>query len=104
MLVDQPPPTDNQLIRAVGHMNGNITGLAAGALAGLLVFVATLWLVLKGGDRVGPHLQLLSHYFIGYTVTVAGSFVGLCYGFATGYIAGWLVAEIYNRLVAWKRR
>ena len=48
--------------------------LTHGILA-LGLFIATNWLVIKGGERVGPHLQLLSQYFIGYRVTFLGSFI-----------------------------
>ena len=98
MLEESPNPNDEQLRRVVLHMNGNITGLALGVLTGLAIFVATVWLVLKGGPHVGRHLQLLSQFYVGYTVTWAGSFVGLFYGFLTGYIAGWVVAWIYAEL------
>ena len=79
-------------------------GLALGTLCGLTLFLATLVLVIKGGEHVGAHLKLLSQFYIGYTVTYAGSFVGLLYGFITGYVAGWLIAWIYNRVVALKNR
>ena len=63
-------------------------GLALGLTAGILPFVATLILVLNGGGSVGPHLQLLSDYIPGYSVTAAGSVVALAYGFAFGFTIG----------------
>lgn len=104
MLVEPNKPSDEQLSRAVLHLNGNITGLSLGIVAGLTIFIATVVLVVKGGSHVGQHLQLLNQFFIGYTVSWPGSFVGLLYGFVTGYGAGWLVAWIYNRIIAWKNR
>jgi predicted metal-binding membrane protein len=104
MLVEQRNSSDEQLTRAVLHMSGNITGLACGIVVGLGLFVTTLWLVIKGGAHVGAHLELLSQFFIGYTVTWAGSVVGLFYGFITGYLAGWTVATIYNRILTLKSR
>ena len=80
-------------------MNGGILGLAFGVAGGLGLFVATNWLVLKGGETVGPHLSLLSQFFIGYSVTFLGSVVGLAYGFAFGYVTGWLIAIIYNGVI-----
>jgi len=68
-------------------------------LLGLAIFVATNWLVLKGGKIVGPHLVLLSQYFIGYRVTFVGSLIGLGYGFALGFLAGYFMAQTYNWLV-----
>jgi hypothetical protein len=92
-----------KLARTVLRLNGSVLGLASGIAAGLALFVATNWLVLKGGDPVGPHLSLLSQFFIGYSVTFAGSFVGMAYGFASGFVAGWLVAWVYNGVVLLKR-
>jgi hypothetical protein len=61
-----------------------------------VIFVATNWLLLKGGETVGPHLALLGQFFLGYTVSFWGSVVGLLYGFVTGFIVGYMVAFLYN--------
>ena len=74
-------------------------GLSLGTLSGLVLFLATLVLVLKGGDVVGPKLELLSHYFPGYTVTGYGSLVGLFYGFIAGFSGGWGFAFFRNATV-----
>ena len=55
--------------------------MALGIMAGFSLFAATNWLVVKGSDPVGPHRDLLSQYFFGYSVTFAGSFIGMTYGF-----------------------
>jgi ABC-type dipeptide/oligopeptide/nickel transport system permease subunit len=60
-------------------------------------------LVIKGGERVGPHLILLSQYFIGYKVTFFGSFIGAAYGFAFGTICGALMGWIYNKIAAFRQ-
>jgi len=73
-------------------------GLSFGLTAGALLFLATLALVLKGG-HVGPNLGLLGQYFPGYTVTAAGSVLGLLYGFASGFVVGWTVAFLRNATV-----
>ncbi len=74
-------------------------GLSLGMTSATLLFLLTLALVLKGGDVVGPNLQLLSHYFPGYSVSVSGSMLGLAYGFATGFVAGWAFAFLRNAAV-----
>jgi protoporphyrinogen oxidase len=74
-------------------------GLSAGAVAGLLLFVATLLLVLKGGETIGPNLGLLQQFFPWYTVTFFGSLMGLAYGFAAGFVAGWGFAVLRNLTV-----
>lgn len=83
-------------------LNAKALGLVFGIVCGLVVFVATNWLVIKGGDPVGPHLELLSQYFIGYSVTFAGSFVGLLYGFALGTLSGSLIGWIYNKIARFR--
>ncbi|MGH8068032.1 MAG: NAD(P)/FAD-dependent oxidoreductase, partial [Candidatus Entotheonellia bacterium] len=68
------------LTRVFLKLDRTAFGLSLGMTFGALLFIATLWLVLKGGDMVGPRLQLLSQYFPGYHVSAAGSLVGLGYG------------------------
>ena len=87
---------ENVVLTRVMRLNANINGLVAGIMVGLGIFVATNWLVLKGGDVVGPHLGLLGQFFIGYEVSFGGSLIGFAYGFATGFLVGYLVARIYN--------
>ena len=84
------------LTRVVLKLDKGAFGLAMGASLGVFLFVMTLWLVVKGGDVVGPRLQLLSQFFPGYTVTAQGSLVGLAYGFATGFVGGWVFAFLRN--------
>jgi hypothetical protein len=69
-------------------------GLAAGILWAVCVFVCTLWVVFRGG---GEHLELLSQFYPGYSVSVVGAFLGLVYGFIDGFIGGWVLAWLYNR-------
>lgn len=87
------------LKKAVLHLNGHILGFIFGNIAALVIFAATNWLVLKGGDVVGPHLGLLSQFFIGYSVTFAGSIIGAIYGFAVGYLSGLIIGWVYNAVV-----
>ena len=85
--------------KAVLRLNARAWGISFGLLAGLGLFGTTLFLVLKGGENVGQHLQLLGVFFPGYRVTLAGAFVGLVYGFVVGYGVGRLIGTVYNRLV-----
>lgn len=87
------------LTRAL-HLNATLQGIVTGLVAGLVVFTATNWLVLKGGEVVGPHLALLDQFFIGYRVTFLGSLIGFAYAFALGYVVGYLVARIYNLIIS----
>ena len=90
---------ENELIEsAVIRVNATMIGVTLGLLLGVGLFVATNWLVLRGGAHVGRHLGLLSQYFPGYSVSLLGSVVGLIYGFLIGFATGSLVGAVYNRL------
>lgn len=93
---------EERLFSGVLWLNTKILGLSLGLICGLGLFIATNWLVLKGGNVVGPHLQLLSAFFIGYRVTFWGSFVGFAYGFAVGTLSGSLIGWIYNRITKFR--
>jgi protoporphyrinogen oxidase len=75
--------------------------VATGAVSGLAIFIATLWLTIKDGTIVGPHLALLSNYFVGYSVTIKGAFLAFCYTFFWGFIFGWLFAYLRNLFIAY---
>lgn len=74
-------------------------GLAFGAICGAGLFVATVWLVVLGGENQGQHLGLLGIYFPGYTVSWFGSVLGFVYAFVCGYAVGRTVATLYNGLL-----
>ncbi len=87
------------VLTRIVRLNATIQGIVTGLIFGLGIFIATNWLILKGGNRVGPHLALLGQYFIGYRVTFIGSLIGLAYGFVTGFVGGYVIAWIYNWFV-----
>jgi hypothetical protein len=101
---EQAESEERVLARAVLELNGNILGLVLGIVAAIGIFVATNWLVIKGGDRVGPHLSLLGQFFIGYRVTLFGSLIGMVYGLAGGYLAGRIIAGVYNEVLRLRHR
>ena len=91
---------DEAIIQAFAKMDKFGFASAVGAVNGLLIFAATIFLVIKGGDVVGPYLRLLSQYFVGYTVTVKGAFIGAAYSFVWGFLFGWLFAYLRNLSLA----
>ena len=100
---------DEKLFKGALLFNAKTLGLVFGLIFGLFIFVATNWLVIKGGYInasgeyiVGPHLQLLSHVFFGYRVSFFGSIIGFGYGFALGTLTGALFAGIYNKIVEFR--
>jgi len=97
---------EEKLLQAVAILNAKMLGIILGITFGLIIFIITIWIVIKGhqlspsGEYViGPHLQLLSQFFIGYSVSYLGSIIGFIYGFALGTICGALIGWIYNKIV-----
>ena len=95
-MTEKEPELDKIVRTRLTRLNAGVSGLVTGVIFGFGVFVATNWLLLKGGDPVGPHLALLGQFFLGYTVSFIGSIVGLLYGFVTGFVLGYSVAFLYN--------
>jgi hypothetical protein len=89
---------EEQLEKAVVVLNAKLLGIVLGFLLGLGLFVATNFLVLKGGENVGAHLGLLSQFFPGYSVTFVGSIVGFLYSFAVGFVVGATLGVVYNKV------
>lgn len=73
-------------------------GIVGGVVGGAVLAAATVWLLLKGGDPVGPHLSLLGQIFIGYRVSWLGSLVGFGYGFLSGFLITAFTVSLYNWL------
>jgi ABC-type nitrate/sulfonate/bicarbonate transport system permease component len=103
------PSEEEKLFSGILLLNTKIIGLVLGLLFGLAIFIMTNWLVIRGGHVtpsgqhvIGPHLQLLSQFFIGYRVSFLGSLIGFAYGFAVGTICGALIGWIYNKFVEFR--
>ncbi len=74
-------------------------GVAIGVAAGLVMFAITaIDLTLHSPAWTG--LALLNQYFAGYSVTWKGALIGLAWGFAVGFCAGWFVAFMRNLVLA----
>jgi hypothetical protein len=71
-------------------------GSAIGLTTGLIVFLATAALVLKGGPDPGPNLALLAQFFWNYSVSWAGAFVGLAEAGLGFFMVGYALALIRN--------
>jgi hypothetical protein len=96
---------DDKLFSTILRLHSKVLGLVLGILLGSIIFIVTNWLVIKGGHVtpdgeyvIGPHLELLGQFFIGYRVSFVGSIVGFAYGFAMGTLGGALVGWIYNKI------
>jgi hypothetical protein len=104
-------PPDEALRRRMVRFNAKVFGLVLGIVLGLIIFIATNWLLIKGGPTtpdgrhlVGPHLELLGQFFIGYQVSFLGSIIGFLYGFAFGTLCGAAIGWIYNKIVDFRMR
>lgn len=93
---------EEALSRMIARLRAGLLALVFGMTCGVSLWIATAWLVIRGGQSVGPHLGLLRFYFPGYSVTWAGAFVGLGYGMVVGGLVGFTLAWIYNRLADWR--
>lgn len=93
---DEEKALEDVVLTRLMRLNATIYGIVFGILSGMIIFIATIWLVIKGGPVVGPNLSLLNQFFIGYRVTVGGAFLGLLYGFILGFLVGFCIASIYN--------
>jgi hypothetical protein len=90
--------------QAVARLQTGVLTIVCALLGGVGLFVMTAWLLIKGGSQVGTHLQLLGHYFVGYSVTWQVSLVGFFYGALVGGAVGWSISTIYNGIVAIRQR
>jgi len=90
---------DREVKRAVARLKAGILGLVFGLISGIGLFAMTAILLVENGPNTGYHLSLLGNYFIGYTVTWKGAFIGFLWAFALGAIIGWSIGMIYNCLV-----
>ncbi len=101
---DAPPPqsVDEAVIlrRAVARLRALVMAVSFGATGGVSLFVATVWLLIRGGANVGQHLGLLRYYLPGYSVTWPGAFIGLAYGSVLGAVIGATIAWIYNTVAS----
>jgi hypothetical protein len=79
-------------------LNVKALALTAGILWGATVFLATLWLLIRGYD--GTLISRLDHFYFGYSFSYPGAFVGLVWGFVDGTIVGAVFAWLYNKLAA----
>ena len=108
-MAEEKKALEELILTRILRLNARIQGVVTGSVAGLGVFIATNWLVLMGGHVgpegnliVGPHLILLSQFFIGYRVTFFGSLIGFAYAFCSGFVVGHFVARMYNWIVSLK--
>lgn len=77
-------------------LNPKNLGLAAGILWGVAMFVLTIISMYTG--YAGEWLVLTESFYPGYTISWAGSIIGLIYGFLDGFIGLFIFGWLYNKL------
>jgi len=87
------------LLRAFAPLHKTALGMALGLVLGGLLAAATLALVVQGGYPE-PNLNLLTQFFVGYSITWRGVLVGFLWGFGVGFVMGWGFALARN-VVTW---
>lgn len=95
-MTDDKKAIEKIVLTQLLRLNASILGVIFGLILGCGIFFATNFLILKGGESIGPHLALLDQFFIGYQITFLGSLIGFVYGFITGFVVGYIVAWLYN--------
>jgi hypothetical protein len=73
--------------------------IALGTVLAALLFMATIFLLLKGADPgtdVGNHLRLIGVYLPGYSVSWSGAIVGAAYALGLGAILGFVLGVLWN--------
>lgn len=73
-------------------------GFAIGTAFGSVIFVLTVWTMFLPSEH--DYIAILCQYFQGYSVSVKGAFIGLLWGFWTGFVTGWFMAFCRNFFVA----
>ena len=92
------PAIDRVVLKTLARMDKLAFAIAIGTVCGLSVLLATLWILIRG-PIPGANLWLLGHYFIGYSLTLKGAFIGFGYSFFWGFVFGWLFAYLRNLVV-----
>ncbi len=89
------PALDRAVLKSLARMDKLAFATAIGTVCGLIILVATIWLKIRG-PMEGANLWLLGQYFLGYSLSIKGAFIGFGYSFFWGFFFGWLFAYLRN--------
>jgi hypothetical protein len=68
--------------------------LTCGLVWGFALFLLTWWIIAFDGST--GELTLIGRLYRGYSITPAGSFIGLAWAFGDGLVMGAIFAWLYN--------
>ena len=77
-------------------LNAKALGLSLGIIWGAAILLVTFASLLTAGSYGVKFLYGIASIYPGYSISYIGALIGLAYGFVDAFIAGWLVAVIYN--------
>ncbi|MCB0289917.1 MAG: hypothetical protein KDH97_06635 [Calditrichaeota bacterium] len=86
-------------LSTVAHIQTRQLTLVMAFVAGLTVFLVTLWLMIDEDIHQQAYIQLLSYYFVGYSISWSGAVMGAVYGMLFGAFLGGAIGKVYNRMV-----
>lgn len=78
------------------RLNVKAFSLTCGLIWGFGILLVTWWVILIQG--ASNSVTWLGRIYLGYRISLAGSFIGLAWGFVDGLIMGAVFALLYNRL------
>jgi hypothetical protein len=78
-------------------LNIKIFALTCGLWWGIGLFLLTWWFILFDGAT--GELTIIGRLYRGYSISAAGSLIGLVWGFFDGLAGGAIFAWLYNRLI-----
>lgn len=73
----------------------NALGFAVGTLWALYIFGCGITAIFGWGDAL---VRVFGSLYIGYSASFLGAIMGALWAFADGYVAGVIVAWLYNRV------
>ncbi len=71
-------------------LNVGAFAVAFGLWWGVGLFIATWWLIATGGVTGEP--TIIEQFYLGYSFTPVGSFIGLAWGVVCGAVCGGILA------------
>lgn len=91
---------EKTLIRAFSRMDKLGFATAVGTVSGLMLFLATLWLVIRGSTPGTPDLAFLAEHFTACDISIKGGVISFVYAFIPGFLFGWVFAYLRNLFLA----
>ena len=77
-------------------INVKAFSLACGIVWGFGILLLTWWIIANEGATGEP--TLIGRLYLGYTISIVGSFIGFAWAFVDGMIGGALFSWLYNLL------